>query len=120
MTPWGATHGLGRDVRHSLRLARRSPAYSLVVIAVLAVGIAANVIAFGLFKAVTLAPLAGVRDSGSLLFVGSRTTSGEIVPLSYPDYLDVRTRAFPTLAAWGLQPLILTHGGAARLAQTEL
>lgn len=108
------------DMLYGVRLIRRSPAYSLVVVAVLAVGIAANLIAFGLFKAVALTPLAGVGNSGSLLFVGARSGAGQVIPLSYPDYADIRARAFPGLAAWGLQPLILTHRGSAALAQTEL
>ena len=110
---------LGRDCLYGVRLLRRSPGYSLVVIAVLAVGIAANLIAFGLFKAVGLAPLAGVSDSGSLLFVGSRTPAGQAVPLSYPDYVDVRARAFPDLAGSAVQLLILAHGGESRLAPAE-
>src|SRR3954469_4778334 len=92
---------------YAIRLLLRSPVYSLVVIAVLAVGIAANLIAFGLFKAVALAPLAGVDKSGSLLFVGERTRDGQLMGVSYPDYLDLRERAFPGLAASGLRPLIL-------------
>lgn len=109
-----------RDTLYALRLVRRSPAYALVVITVLAVGIAANVIAFSLLKAVALAPLAGVAQSGSLQFVGARPVSGQVIPLSYPDYVDIRDRAFPALAAWGLQPLILAHHGNLSLAQTEL
>lgn len=108
------------DVAYALRLIRRGPSYSLVVIAVLAAGIAVNLIAFGLFKAVALAPLAGVRNSGSLVFAGSRLTGGQITPISYPDYQDLQRRAYPGLAAWAIQPLILTHGGASRLLLAEL
>ena len=110
---------LGRDFLYGIRLLRRSPGYSLVVITVLAVGIAANLIAFGLFKAIALAPLAGVRDSGSLLFLGSRTPAGQAVPLSYPDYRDVRARAFPDLAGSAVQLLILGHRGESRVASAE-
>ncbi|HTM01880.1 MAG TPA: ABC transporter permease [Vicinamibacterales bacterium] len=108
-----------RDVLYGCRMLRRSPAYSLVIIGVLAVGIAANVIAFSLFKAVALAPLAGVERSGSLLYVGARERGGNVVPLSYPDYVDIRDRAFPGLGASAVQSLILTHRGA-QLVQTEL
>ncbi len=109
-----------RDVSYAVRLIRRSPSYSLVVIAVLAVGITVNLVAFGLFKALTLAPLAGVENSGSLLFVGARTNGGQIWPLSYPDYEDIRARAYPGLAASAIQPLILTHGGSSQLMMAEL
>jgi predicted permease len=101
-----------RDVSYGMRLLRRSPGYAAVVVAVLAVGIAANVIAFSFFKAVALTPLAGVARSGSLLYVAARSSGGGLAPLSYPDYKDVRDRAFPDLGAWGIQPLILGHGNS--------
>lgn len=49
-----------QDVRYSVRVLSRSPGYSLVVIAVLALGIGANVSVFRLFKAVGLEPLPAV------------------------------------------------------------
>ena len=109
-----------RDVSYALRLIRRSPSYSLVVIAVLAGGITVNLVAFGLFKALALAPLAGVDNSGSLLFVGARTIGGQIWALSYPDYQDIRARAYPGLAGSAIRSLILTHGGGSRLMMAEL
>src|SRR3954463_6489938 len=107
------------DIVYALRLLRRSPGYSLVVIAVVAVGITANLIAFGLFKATALTPLAGVVDSGLLQYVGARTPGGQVIPLSYPDYADIRDRAFPGLAAWAIQQLIVRHGDDTRLSPAE-
>jgi predicted permease len=107
------------ELVYGVRLLRRNPAYSSIVIAVVAVGIAANLIAFGLFKALALTPLAGVASSGWLQYIGSRSSSGQILPLSYPDYADIRDRAFPGLAAWGIQPLVLTHRDSSRLVSTE-
>jgi predicted permease len=109
-----------RDVSYAVRLITRSPSYSLVVIVVLAGGIGVNLVSFGLFKALALAPLAGVERSGSLLYVGTRTIGGEVWPLSYPDYEDIRARAHPGLAASAIQSLILTHGGSSRLMMAEL
>src|SRR5262245_4340384 len=119
MTAQQLVADVGRDTLYAVRLIRRSPAFFLVVVGVLAVGIGANLIAFGLFKAVALTPLAGVDGSGTLLFVGARTPGAQVVPLSYPDYKDIRDRAFPGLAAWAVQPLILSNGGAAQIASTE-
>src|SRR3954465_420830 len=107
------------DIFYALRLLRRSPGYSLVVIAVVAVGITANLIAFGLFKATALTPVAGVADSGLLQYVGARTPGGEVIPLSYPDYADIRDREFPGLAAWAIQQLIVRHGDDTRLSPAE-
>ena len=54
-----------RDARYAVRLLVRSPAYTLIVITVLALGIGTNVIAFALFKALALTPLPGVADAHS-------------------------------------------------------
>src|SRR3954469_20914652 len=107
------------DIVYALRLLRLNPGYSLVVIAVVAVGITANLIAFGLFKATALTPLAGVADSGSLQYIGARTPGGQVIPLSYPDYADIRDRAFPGLAAWAIQQLIVRHDDDTRLSPAE-
>ena len=78
------------DLRYVLRLLRRSPGYSLVVILVLGLGIGVNVLAFALFKALALTPLAGVADSSSLHAFVSRTHDGRQTALSYPDYQYLR------------------------------
>src|SRR5688572_12850037 len=80
---------LAQDLRYSLRVLRRSPGYAIVVIAVLALGIGANVSVFGLFKAVALKPLPGVDQSASLGVLVARTSAGRILPLSHPDFRDL-------------------------------
>lgn len=109
-----------RDVRYAARLLVRSPGYSLTVVTVLALGIACSLVAFGPFKALALAPLAGVPDSGSLHYIGGRTSGGNLSPLSYPDYRYLRDRAYPDLAFWAIQPLILGHGANGRQVAAEL
>src|SRR5688500_3057405 len=89
---------VARDTAYAFRLLVRSPSYSATVIAVVAVGIACNVIVFSLYKALALAPLAGVANSGSLYYVGEQPITGPPMPLSYLEYKDIRDRAFPTLA----------------------
>jgi predicted permease len=104
-----------QDVRYSLRVLSRSPGYSLVVIAVLALGIGANVSVFRLFKAVGLEPLPAVDGSASLGVLVARTGAGRIVPLSHPDFRDIRKeqRAFDSLAGAMMDAFSLglsTHG----------
>ena len=110
---------LARDVAYAFRLLRRSPGYTLTVIAVVAVGIACNVIVFSLYKALALTPLAGVSDSGSLYYVGERPITGQPIPLSYPDYKDIRGRAYPTLAGSAVQRVILGQGARGQLVSIE-
>ena len=108
-----------RDLSYAVRLLRRSPGYSVVVIAVLAIGIAANIIAFSLYKALALTPPGGVEQSRSLLYIGARTPGGQVTPISYPDYRDLRDRAYPGLAAWAIQPLVLGHEQSGELLMAE-
>src|SRR6185503_17946574 len=65
------------------------PGYSIVVIAVLALGIAANVSVFSLFNGLALKPLPAVDGSGSLGVLVARTSGGRILPLSHPDFRDL-------------------------------
>jgi predicted permease len=91
---------LAHDIRYAVRVLRGSPAYALVVIAVLAVGIAANVAVFSLFKAIYIKPLTGVYESASLGVVVGRTESGRITALSHLDFRDLQARntTFASLA----------------------
>lgn len=110
-----------RDLRYALRLLLRSPAYSLIVVAVLALGIGVNLIAFGLFQALALTPLSGVRASAELQFVVARTNDGRDVALPYPDYLFLRdrVRAYDALAGSFLQGWIIGRGADATRAFGE-
>ena len=65
-----------RDLRYAARVLLRSPGYALVVIAVLAIGIGTNLVAFGSYKALALTPVAGVTDSADLQVVAATTTAG--------------------------------------------
>jgi len=89
---------LAQDVRYSIRVLRRSPGYSLVVVAVLALGIAANLAVFSLFNAMALKPLPAVDNSASLGVLVARTSAGRILPLSHPDFRDL-SRAQQTFAS---------------------
>ena len=54
------------DVRYAVRVLVKSPAFSLTVIAVLALGIGLNTAVFTLLKSLALSPLAGVEGSARL------------------------------------------------------
>jgi len=89
-----------QDVRFGVRMLFKNPAFSLVVIAVLSLGIAGNAAVFSLFKGLALKPLPGVRDSSQLAVMLSRTSSGRTMGLSVPDYRYIKEhdRAFVELA----------------------
>ena len=77
---WGLQHldDLRADLRYTLRILRRNPAFSAIAILSIALGIGANTAIFGLVDAVMLR-LMPVRDPASLVFiqnVGSEGTNG--------------------------------------------
>jgi len=90
--PWLAD-GL-RDIRHGVRVLARTPAFTLVAIVSLAIGIGANCAAFSFADALLLRP-AAVPQPGRVVTVGATSATG-ISPMlvtSYPDYVDVRDRS---------------------------
>ena len=82
-----------KDVRLAAHVLGRSPGFSLIVIAVLAVGIGLNAVVFTFFKGLALSPLAGVEGSGRLGVVMARTSGGRLQGLSYADYRYLRDRS---------------------------
>jgi macrolide transport system ATP-binding/permease protein len=90
-----------QDVRFGVRMLVKNPAFSLVVIAVLSLGIAGNAAIFSLFKGLALKPLPGVRDSATSSVLLNRTIDGRGIGVSVPDYRDIaaQQQSFERLTA---------------------
>ncbi len=85
---------LRTDVRHAVLGLIKSPGYSLVVLATLALGIGANTAIFSLVNAVLLAPLNYPEADRVVVFWG--TDEGKPLsddPIAYLNFIDVREAA---------------------------
>jgi putative ABC transport system permease protein len=84
--------GASRDVRFAGRLLLRSPALSLVMIAVLALGMGALMLVFTLVHSVLLRPLP-YPESERLVMLQELSERGQRMTVSYPNYVDWRDRS---------------------------
>src|SRR5262249_13800315 len=96
---------LWQDFRYGLRMLAASPAFTIVAVLSLAVGIGANCAIFSFADALLLRPLPVAR-SGEVFTVGSRSAveafNASSLVSSYRDYVDIRDRnkTFDGLAAF--------------------
>ena len=86
------------DLRYALRTLRQSPGFALVAILSLALGIGANSAMFSFADALLLRPLPVPDSSGIVTVQGlmrgeSFARFAAYLPLSYPDYVDLRDRS---------------------------
>jgi len=105
-----------QDVRYAVRLLRRSPAFSLVSIAVLALGIGSNITIFAMLDAVTRRVLPyPAPDRLVVLWGNVQREKVERRGASYPDFLDWRAQAtrFDGMAAATDTRLTLSGAGDA-------
>src|ERR1700745_2640149 len=80
------------DVRHALRVLWKSPAFTLVALVTLMLGIGANVVVFGVVNAVLLHPL-DVSDPQNLYQLRLKPwTHGKLLTTSHPAFEDYRKR----------------------------
>src|SRR6185503_6446039 len=106
------------DFRLALRLILKNKAFSLGVIATLALGIGANSALFTIVNGVLLAPLA-FKEPTRLVWATSRFPDSDEQPFSLPEFLDYRasTTSLDDLAAIASTSMTFTGTGDAERLQ---
>jgi predicted permease len=106
---------LWSDVRYGVRMLLRSPAFTLVAILTLALGIGANSALFSLVNGILLSPLR-FPQADRLVALYQHKPQFEYGSISYPNFLDWQrdNRAFQSLAAFRPTDFSLTGLGEAQ------
>ena len=113
-----------RDVRYSVRLLIKTPAFSLTAMFVLALGIGANVAVFSLVNILLFRPLPGADQPGQVVGVyrHNPATPDSYRSFSYLDYEDIRDQAgvFDHVMAHRSFRVGVTVGGTSHRSQAAL
>ena len=80
---------VSHDLKFACRMLVRRPAFTLVAILILGLGIGANATIFSWVQTVLLQPVPGV-DVSPLVSLSGRTTSRRNLSFSYPNFIDLR------------------------------
>jgi predicted permease len=110
---WAWMFGIWQDFAFALRHMRRSPGFAGTAVLTLALGIAANVIVFGVLQALVLRPL-DVPHADRLMTLARTDQTYPILP--YPEVRDVRdgNTVFSAVAAWSVWDVGLEANGVTR------
>src|SRR3954464_9395216 len=99
------------DLKYSLRSLGKSPAFTLIALATLALGIGASTAIFSVLDAVLLRPLP-YPNQERLVEVSELNESGRGMPFAEPNFNDLgaRSHSFEAVAAYNRSPEAVAGG----------
>ena len=104
------------DLKHAARVFRKSPGFTGVAVATLALGIGGNTVVFTAIESFLLRPLP-LKEPERLVFMKQvENRTGELIPVSRPDFADwmVSTSSFESLTAFHIDTFNVSDRGSAR------
>jgi putative ABC transport system permease protein len=109
---WPWIESLAQDIRIELRQLRKSPAFAVTTIAILALGIGLNTAIFTLLNGIVLRSLP-LPDPDRLVMVLEREPGGCCSPPSWLDQRDLReqTHSFQSMAAYSYESGFIFQAG---------
>jgi predicted permease len=101
---------LRADLRYAVRTLARTPAFALMAIVSLALGVGANTVVFSVVNALVLRPLPVAQPERVVFVQSNRGRPSQ----SFPNYRDLRDRnqSFDGLIGYRISPMNLENGGA--------
>ncbi|HKW49248.1 MAG TPA: ABC transporter permease [Gemmatimonadaceae bacterium] len=101
-----------QDVRYAGRTLRKNPAFTLIAVICLALGIATNTTLFSCFNAIVLRPFPFTDPDHLVALSDFNPKTGYRDGISYLNYLDWRdqARSFTGVAAWSGRSVAITEG----------
>jgi len=100
---------LRNDLRYAVRSYAKAPAFTLIILTTLALGIGASTAIFSMVNGILLQPLP-LPDPDRLVYANEVNGKGVVISLAWPNYVDWRARAqsFQSLANSRDEPYTLT------------
>jgi putative ABC transport system permease protein len=103
------------DIRFGARMLVKTPAFTVIAVLALALGIGASTTTFSVVNAILIKPWPYIEDQGRLLYVSEyfpKISSDHDNGVAYPDYLDLRQQAtsLEGLGATTVATMILSDG----------